>query len=301
MDLDTLETFVQAVGLGSLSAAARARFRSQPAITAQIRALEREAGDALLVRLPRGVRPTPAGEVLYARAQEILRQSHELLEELRAGAELRRGHVRIGATDVMAIHLLPPVLARFRRRHPGIRIAVEVQGSRALVARVRSGELDLALVTLPVGDADLHVVEVHREPVVFVAAPDHPWARRRVTLAQVAAEGIIHHHADSITRAEVAAVFRVEGLEPRVAMEVSSPEAVKALVALGLGVAPLSRAQVAAEIARRRLIRLRVAGFRCWRRSGVVRRAAAPPRRAVSALLAMLLPATAGRRAARPR
>ncbi|MFH1144276.1 MAG: LysR family transcriptional regulator [Candidatus Eisenbacteria bacterium] len=300
MDLDTLESFVQAVQLGSLSAAARARWRTQPAITAQVRNLEREVGDRLLVREARGVRPTPAGQILYTRAQEILRQSHELLEELRAGSSLQRGRLRIGATDVMAIHLLPPVLARYRERYPGVRIAVEVRGSRALVERVARGDLDLALVTLPVEQAGLVVGEVHREPVFFVAAPDHPWRRRRVSLEEVALEGMIHHHSDSITREEVAAIFRVKGLEPRVTMEVSSPEAVKALVALGLGVAPLSRAQVSAELAQGRLVRLAVRGFRCWRRSGVIRRREAAPLRSVSALLS-LLPPQAGRHAGPPR
>jgi len=300
MDLDALQTFVHAVQLGSLTAAARARFRSQPAVTVQIRNLEREAGDLLLVREARGVRPTPSGEILYARAQEILRQSHELLEELRAGGSLQRGRLRVGATDVMAIHLLPPVVARFRRRYPGVQLAVEVQGSRALARRVRAGELDLALVTLPADETELTVAEIHREPIYFVAAPEHPWTRRRVTLAEVALTGMIHHHGDSITREQVAAAFRTRGLEPRVTMEVSSPEAVKALVVLGLGVAPLSRAQVADEIRQGRLARLRVAGFACARRSGVIRRRAAPPLRAVSAFLRML-PGKAGMPAAPPR
>ncbi|MBP7669075.1 MAG: LysR family transcriptional regulator [Candidatus Eisenbacteria bacterium] len=299
MDLDVLQTFVLAVQLGSLTAAGKARFRTQPAISAQIRNLEREAGDPLLVREARGVRPTPAGEILYARAQEILRQTHELVGELRAGGSLQTGRLRIGATDVMAIHFLPPVVAKFRRLHPGVRLTVEVQGSRALARRVRNGELDLALVTLPAEEADLSVLEIHHEPVFFVASPEHPWAGRRVTLADVAREGMIHHHGDSITREEIAAVFRTQGLEPRVTMEVSSPEAIKALVALGLGIAPLSRAQVTSEIRDGRLVRLRVAGFRSARRSGVIRRRAAPPLRVVSAFL-RTLPGRAGRRAGPP-
>lgn len=298
MDLDALRTFVLAVRLGSLSAAARARGRSQPSLTAQVQALERSVGDSLLTRGARGVRPTPAGELLYGRAQGLLQEADELLEELRAGGSLKRGRLRIGSTDVMAIALLPRWVGRFRARYPGVQLTVSVAGSRALARRVLAGELDLALVTLPLEEEGLASEEVHREPVSFVAAAGHPAARRRMGLAELAAQPIIHHSGESVTRAEVAAVFRRRGLEPHVAMEVSSPEAMKALVLLGLGVAPFSRSQVAAELEGGRLVRLRVSGFRCYRRSGVVRRRDAPPLRAVSAFLAMR-PRRADRRAAR--
>ncbi len=288
MDLDALRTFVLAVQLGSLTAAARAVARSQPAVSLQIQRLEREAGDRLLVRQARGVRPTPAGEMLCARAQGILRAADELLAEVRASGALERGSLRIGATDVLAINLLPRVLARFRQRHPGIRTAVEVEGSRGLARRVAAGELDLALVTLPIEQVELHMREVDREPMRFVAAPDHPLARRRVTLAQLAAEPMIHHQGASVTRQEVTAVFRVHGLEPQVAMEVSSPEAMKELVALGLGIAPLSRSQFARECAQGKLVALRAPDFRCWRRSGVATRADLLPRRVVRAFLEQL-------------
>ncbi|MCK4414600.1 MAG: LysR family transcriptional regulator [Candidatus Eisenbacteria sp.] len=300
MDLAAMRTFVQAVRMGSLSEAARAGWRTQPAVTAQIQKLEREVGDLLLVRAPRGVRPTPTGEILYARAQEILRQTDELLDELRAGGSLQRGELRIGATDTMALGVLPPVLAGFRRRHPGIRLAVDVRGSRALSERVVRGELDLALVTLPSDHPELEGRELHREQVVFVAAPDHPLARRRLRPAEIARLGVIHYERASVTREEVAAVFRVQGLELPITMEVSSPEAIKALVAAGLGIAPLALSQVSEAVRSGGLVRLRVTGFRCWRRSGVVRRRSAPLLRAVRAFLQML-PRRAGRRAGRLR
>jgi len=288
MELDALKTFVLAVQLGSLTAAARAVARSQPAVSLQIQRLEREAGDRLLVRQARGVRPTPAGETLYARAQAILRAAEDLLAELHAAGALERGSLRIGATDVMAINLLPRVLARFRDRYPGIRTAVQVEGSRGLARRVAAGDLDLALITLPIEQADLVVREIDHEPMRFVAAPGHPLAHRRVGLAELAAEPMIHHQGTSVTRQEVSAVFRVHGLEPRVTMEVSSPEAIKELVALGLGIAPLSRSQIARECAAGKLAALRAPDFRCWRRSGVATRADLLPRRVVRVFLEAL-------------
>jgi len=295
MELESLRTFIAAVRAGSLTAASRRLHRSQPAITIQIQALEREAQTALLVRGPRGVRPTPAGELLYARARGLLQEAESLVDDLRSVGALRRGRLRVGATDVMATGLLPKVLARFRRRYPGIQVSVSVEGSRGLGAAVVAGDLDLALVTLPLEHPDLVIGEIHRERIYFVAAPDHHLRGGRLTLAQLAGEPMIHHRAGSVTREEVGAVFRLHGFEPRVAMEVSSPEAIKALVALGLGIAPLSQSQIAGELGEGRLRRLRVPEFRCWRRSGLIRRRDAVSLRAIEAFGAMM-PLRRGRR-----
>jgi DNA-binding transcriptional LysR family regulator len=298
MELDSMRAFVLAVQLGSVTAAARALALSQPAVTTRLKGLERDAGELLLVRGRRGVRPTRAGEIFYARAQQVLKSIDELQAELRASGSLRRGTLRIGATDVMAVYYLPRVLMRVKRRYPGIQVEVQVEGSRRLSERVRSGDLDLALVTLPVEHPELETSEIHRERIEMVASQEHRLARRRrVGLGELAREPLIEHRRDSVTREMVDAVFRVHGFEPHVAMEVSSPEAMKQLVALGLGIAPLSRSLIAEEIAQGRLVRLRVPEFRCWRRSGIIRRSQAPALRVVSAFLA-LLPRNSGRRAA---
>ena len=288
MELESLRTFIQAVRLGSLTAAAHAMARTQPAITMQIKRLEQEAGERLLLRVPRGVRPTRAGEILYARAQVLLRDADDLLAEVRAVGSLRTGALRIGATDVMALGYLPRVLKAFRERYPGIQTAVEVEGSRALGDRVAKSELDLALVTLPLENPVLEFTLVHREPVVFVAEPHYAAVGRRLSLTDLAREPMIHHKRDSVTREEVAAVFRVQGLEPNVAMEVSSPEAIKELVALGLGIAPLSRSQVEADCQAGRLVRLRTPEFRCWRRSGLIHLRGAKQSRVVAAFIGFL-------------
>jgi len=288
MDLESLRTFVHAVQLGSLTAAARALSRTQPAITIQIQGLERDVGDRLLVREARGVRPTKAGEILYARAQAILREAEDLIEELRAVGSVERGRIRVGATDVMAITYLPRILMKFRKRYPGIQTAVEVEGSRNLMHRVLNGDLDLALVTLPMEHPEIICDVVHKESIVFVAAPSHRLAGRRVDLATLAGEAMIQHKRDSVTRTEVDAQFRFHGLEPQVAMEVSSPEAIRELVVLGLGIAPLSKSQVEGALQEGRLVKLQTPDFKCWRRSGIIQRRNAPPLRVVAAFRSMM-------------
>ncbi len=288
MELESLRTFVHAVQLGSLTAAARALSRTQPAITIQIQGLEREAGDRLLIREARGVRPTKAGEILYTRAQAILREAEDMMDELRAVGSVERGTIRVGATDVMAITYLPQVLKRFRKRYPGIKTAIEVEGSRNLMQRVLSGDLDLALATLPLEHPDITSEVVHKEPIFFVAAPGHQLAGKKIELKMLAAEAMIQHKRDSVTREEVGAQFRFHGLEPQVAMEVSSPEAIRELVVVGLGIAPLSKSQVEGAVKQGRLVKLLTPDFKCWRRSGVIQRRNAPPLRVVTAFKAMM-------------
>ena len=289
MDLDELRSFVWTVRLGSITAAARRLYRTQPALSVQIQALEREAGDRLLVRGARGVRATAAGELLYRRAQLLLREADDILEELQAGGSLRRGRLRVGATDLMAIHLLPRVLERYRRRYPGVQVAVEVEGSRGLRERVLRGDLDLAFVTLPQEHADLVVRELHRDEMIWITAPDHPLAgRRRVPAERLAGEMVIQHGGDSVSRREIEGALQREGLVVGVAMEVSSPEAIRELVALGLGIAPLTRSQVQGDLRNGRLGSFRVAGLRIFRRSGLIHRRDAPDLRAAAALLALL-------------
>ncbi len=291
MDLESLRSFVWAVRLGSLTAAAKRLCRTQPALSVQIQGLEREAGDRLLVREARGVRPTPTGELLYRRAQHLLLEADDLVAELQAAGSLERGRLRLGATDLTAIHLLPRVLKRYRQRYPGVQIGVQVEGSRGLQARVLRGDLDLALVTLPQEHPDLESELLQEDEVIWITAPDHPLSgRRRVRLEALSSEPLIHHGPESITRAEVERALRDHGLEARVSMEVNSPEAIKQLVGLGLGIAPLAESQVRAEIRSGRLGRFQVQGLRMSRRSGVVRRRDLRPIRAAEALLQMLRP-----------
>jgi len=287
IEIFSLRCLEAASRLGSLSAAARALGVSQPAVTVQVSALERRLGTRLLDRLARGVRPTPAGEVALERARRVLDEIRALEGSLDSGPV--RGLLRIGSTDVVVLHRLPPILRRFRSRHPQVDLELKIEGSLALAQAVRAREIELALVTLPIPDPPGSVRPLYRDRLCFVASPGHHLAqRRRVALRELAASPLLAHKAGSVTRALVEGYFTARGLIPRVAMEVSSPEVLRRMAQSGLGIAILPEASVHEDVRRGRLRILKVQGWRLDRVSGLLLPPAGPPSRAGRAFLAIL-------------
>jgi DNA-binding transcriptional LysR family regulator len=261
-----LRLFLEVARRGGFSRAAQALAISQPAISAQVALLERRYGQPLVERLPRGLRLTEAGVVAAEYAERIFGLAEEMevaLDDLRG---LRRGHLTVGASSTIGEYVLPPVIGRFKALHPDVAVAVRVANTERILAEVRGRQLDLAFVGgRPTGD-DLLAEPFDRDEIIPLAAPDHPLAARsEVTLGELAAAGLVAREAGSATRATAEASLRGAGLEPRLAMELGSNEAVKRAVRAGLGVGLLSRRAADSELAAGHLIVLDVPAWSCRR------------------------------------
>jgi DNA-binding transcriptional LysR family regulator len=261
-----LRLFLGVARRGGFSRAAQALAISQPAISAQVALLERRYGQPLVERLPRGLRLTAAGVVAAEYAERIFGLAEEMevaLDDLRG---LRRGHLTVGASSTIGEYVLPPLIGRFKALHPDVAVAVRVANTERILAEVRGRQLDLAFVGgRPTGD-DLLAEPFDRDEIVPLAAPDHPLAARsEVTLGELAAAGLVAREAGSATRATAEASLRGAGLEPRLAMELGSNEAVKRAVRAGLGVGLLSRRAADSELAAGHLIVLDVPAWSCRR------------------------------------
>jgi DNA-binding transcriptional LysR family regulator len=261
-----LRLFLEVARRGGFSRAAQALAISQPAISAQVALLERRYGQPLVERLPRGLRLTEAGVVAAEYAERIFGLAEEMevaLDDLRG---LRRGHLTVGASSTIGEYVLPPLIGRFKALHPDVAVAVRVANTERILAEVRGRQLDLAFVGgRPTGD-DLLAEPFDRDEIVPLAAPDHPLAARsEVTLGELAAAGLVAREAGSATRATAEASLRGAGLEPRLAMELGSNEAVKRAVRAGLGVGLLSRRAADSELAAGHLIVLDVPAWSCRR------------------------------------
>jgi DNA-binding transcriptional LysR family regulator len=272
MDLGTLKMLVSVAERGSLTAAAEERHLTQPALSIRLRKLQAELGVVLFEMRGRRVRLTRAGEVVLAYARRFAGLEAELGRELVDLEGLARGAIAMGTIDAASIYVLPRVFSRFRERYPAIDITLEITSTVPLLAALRAGRLDFVIGTLPIdGGRDLAVHPVYRERLVLIAPPGHRLARRRsVEAAELAAEPFISFHEGSITRRLIERSLGRRGVAPRATIATDSPEAIRNLVAAGLGLAVLPEPVVRAELRRGSLAALRVKGLAFERELGLI-------------------------------
>lgn len=236
----------------SFTKAADALFMTQPAVTAQIRQFEALYGTRLFDRAQGRISLTAPGAMVLEYAERILAQSAELDQRLREASGEISGLLLVGASTTIADFLLPPVFGAFKASYPSVVPRLFVANSVAVQDRVAERTLDLGFI-----EGDSHLPTLASDPCCedelrVVCAPAHPLTKlRAVEPAALAAHAYISREPGSGTREVVDHYLRKAGLKPetlRLTMEVGSPEAIKGLVATGMGFAILSRASVTKEI-----------------------------------------------------
>ncbi|MEO1368897.1 MAG: LysR family transcriptional regulator, partial [Acidobacteriota bacterium] len=262
MNRNHLALFRAVAEHGGITAASRALRISQPAVSSQISALERQLGARLFDRLPSGARLTPVGEELFSYADRIGRLEAEAREAVADVLGLRKGRLAVGASTSIGSYFLPEVMGTFARRNPGIQLSLRIDNTEGIQQALTDGTLDVGLTEglAPVDDFD---VEVFREDeLVLIAPPDHDLARRtRVTLGDVLEHPLLAREPGSGTRAIVERSFAQAGVDAEPSMSLGSSEALKRAVAAGLGVAWVSRLTLGDEVAVGRLVTVPVDGF----------------------------------------
>lgn len=291
MDLAQLRTFLAVAEAGGISAAARARNLSQPAVSLQIKALEEDLGVALLHRRSRGVTLTEAGEALRGHARRALDAVTAARAEVAELRGLRRGALSLGVTDAAATRILPPVFTAYHRRYPGIEVSVEVGSTAPLLDGLRGGRFDLVLGTLPVEGAGIRTRTVWTETLSLVASAKN---RSRPLARLLREEPLIAYPRDSVTRALVDAALILAGLPVRPVMEIGRPGVMVRLVEAGLGVSVLPESVAAPFLEAGTLVRRggrRVAVSRSLGLVELVEREPEPATRAFIEVLGDTVPA----------
>ena len=294
MNLNHLAIFHAVAQAGGMTLGAERLDISQPAVSKQVRQLERVLGVHLFDRIGRRVHLSQAGEILndYARRLFALaREAETAMADVRAAG---RGRLLIGASTTIGAYLLPGVLAEFWRRHPGIELLVQIENTEQVHRRLAGLELDLGLTEGLVEEEELEAEVFHEDELVIIAAPGHRLAgQRRVPLSAVREEPFIMREPGSGTRAvEERALARLK-LSVRVVMALGSTEAIKRVVAEGVGLAIVPRLAVHAECAPGTLAVLPVAGLRIKRPLHLVRRKGRRDGPALQAFCAVLRERTA--------
>ncbi|MGD0178884.1 MAG: LysR family transcriptional regulator [Terriglobales bacterium] len=174
MDFDQLVTFLQVAKLGSFSRAGQKVFRSQSAVSSQIRLLEQEYGDKLLDRSGKSVRLTPAGRVLFSYSERLLRMRDESLLAVADQGATPRGTLLIGANEATCLYVLPEVFAEYCRLYPGVQVSIYRNFSYKIIEKLENGSIDVGIVTLPVKSPSLKVHSIFRDQLMLMVSPQNP-------------------------------------------------------------------------------------------------------------------------------
>ena len=248
MDFDQLEIFLEVARLSSFSRAAEKRFRTQPAISSQIRALEEEVGARLLDRSGGRVSLTVAGKLFQKYAEDALESRKNILTAIAETEHVPRGEIVVGANEGTCLHILPEVFAQFKRDYPDVAVSIKRADYARILESIIENAVDFGVVSLPVNDNRLECVPIHRDELVVIAPPGHPLAgKKTVTVAKVAAYPLVVPKAGH-TRDALDSLFYDREVKPRIAMELDSSELLKRFVAADVGVGFIARSNIEEDI-----------------------------------------------------
>ncbi len=258
LDISVLETFTLVADLGSFSAAARRLGITQPAVSLQIKSLEKELSASLIDRSGGKVLLTPAGRAAYQHAVRILAYRDQMMADIPRSTGQVAGRLLIGASNIPGEYLLPPILSEFSVLYPEVSTVLEIADSESVLAGLREEEVELAFVgTRP--DTASGWKRFASDRLVLVTPPHHPLSvKKKIPLQSVAGERFVSRAAGSGTRARFVAALGELGLSEDsldLVAELGSNQAVVSAVQAGMGISVISRL-AAEQPARSGLIRM---------------------------------------------
>jgi LysR family transcriptional regulator, low CO2-responsive transcriptional regulator len=248
MDFDQLETFLEVSRNLSFSRAAEKRFRTQPAISAQIRALEEEVGVRLLDRSGGKVAVTAPGKVFLQYVEDTLQARRNILNSLAEMERIPRGEIVVSANEGTCLHILPEVFAEFKKQYPNVGVMVNRSEHNRILESIIDNSVDFGIVSLPVNDKRLTTVQIHRDEVVLIVPPGHPLSKHQsATLAQ-AGEYPLLMPKTGRTRDAIERLLDDRHVRATISMELDSSELLKRFVAADVGVGFIARSNVYEDI-----------------------------------------------------
>jgi DNA-binding transcriptional LysR family regulator len=246
MELELLRSFVAVAEARSFSRAARDMHSTQPTLSRQIARLEAQLGARLFERYGRHVECTPSGQLLLPLAKAIVTRTDEAVALVREQAGGAPGMVRFGAAGNVIV-MLTPILADFLRANPSVRVDLVEKDDSQLEEAVIVGELDCAVIT-PWGSSRAVIQHLLTEEIFLVVPSNHRFAElHAVPVAMLAAESLLLPRASMNASNVIADALRRAGIDPKLSYRANYPDLTKALVRMGLGVAPMPQMLVAPE------------------------------------------------------
>src|SRR5436190_23851577 len=228
LNLDQIRTFADVVALGSFSAAAVRLGISQPAVSLQVRQLEKRFGVKLIERVGRRVAPTAAGAEFLSHARQVEAALEAATEAMAPHAAGATGRVRLGTGATACIYLLPPLLRDLRRRFPDLEISVSTGNTPDMLRAIEENRIDVGLVTLPAAGRAFDIRPIMEDEFVLVA-PRGSALPREITAAELARLALVQYELGANTRRLTDAWAMRGGVSLKPVMELGSVEAIKEL------------------------------------------------------------------------
>src|SRR5580700_8400876 len=272
MDFDQVHTFLEIVRLKSFSKAAETCYRTQPAISAQVRQLEQELNTALFERFGSRISLTTAGKIFAEYAAQMLdqrRQAQDAINELERNP---RGELVIAANEATCIYVLPQVFSEYKNLFPAVQLQVDRSFGARVVDAVMENIADFGLTQLPVAEKRLQVADIYKDEIRLIVPARHPLADCKAVTAIDVLKFQLLLPKSGITRTRLNAWFELVEDDLRVSMELDSTEMMKRFVMAGLGISFLAVSNCREEVAAGKLRAISLAPEPMMRRLGLIYR-----------------------------
>jgi DNA-binding transcriptional LysR family regulator len=272
MDFDQLHTFLEIVRLKSFSKAAQTCYRTQPAISAQVRQLEQELRTELFERFGSRISLTTAGKIFADYAEQMLelrRRAQDTIAELESNP---RGELVIAANEATCIYVLPKVFSQYRQLFPAVQLQVNRSYGSRVVEAVLDNSADFGLTQLPVEEKRMQVVSIHRDEIRLIVPAGHSLAKRKDVSPQDLVEDYLLLPKQGKTRTRLNTWLEPVESDIRISMELDSTEMMKRFVTAGLGLSFLAVSNCRVEVAAGELAAIPLAPEPMVRRLGLIYR-----------------------------
>ena len=272
MDFDQLHTFLEIVRLKSFSKAAQTCYRTQPAISAQIRQLEQELKTELFERFGSRISLTTAGRVFAGFAEQILDLRRRAQDEINELERVPRGELVIAANEATCIYVLPQVFSEYKKQFPGVQLQVDRSYGSRVVEAVMENIADFGLTQLPVQEKRVQVVNIYKDEIKVIAPAKHSLVEKSVVTCHDLLPYPLLLPTSGTTRARLNTWLEPVEDQIHVSMELDSTEMMKRFTMAGLGLSFLAASNCREEIASGKLRALSLAPEPMLRRLGLIYR-----------------------------
>jgi len=272
MDFDQLHTFLEIVRLKSFSKAALTCYRTQPAISAQVRQLEQELNTSLFERFGSRISLTTAGKIFGGYAAQMLDQRRQAQDAINELDRNPRGELVIAANEATCIYVLPQVFSEYKDQFPAVQLQVDRSFGSRVVDAVMENIADFGLTQLPVAEKRLQVVDIYKDEIRLIVPARHSLAEQKFVHAPDVLQFQLLLPKSGTTRARLNAWFELVEDDLRVSMELDSTEMMKRFVMAGLGLCFLAVSNCREEMAAGKLRAIALAPEPMIRRLGLIYR-----------------------------